>query len=172
MTETPGQPETPPPYEPPGSGQPVPPAAPPPMPYAGAAPPPVAPRNGLGTTALILGIVALLFCWSVFGGIVLGILAVIFGILGRGRVRRGEATNGGVAIGGIVLGALAIVAGAVFIAIYVFAFNWFKDNGGQDYMDCMNKAGNDTSAQQKCSDEFQHHLETKLSITLTETPAP
>jgi hypothetical protein len=137
------------------------------MPYAGQAPPPAAPRNGLGTTALVLAIVGLLFCWSVFGGIVLGILAVIFGFVGRGRVKRGEANNGGVATAGIILGFLSVIAGVVFIALYVWVFSLF---GGGDFVDCMNKAGDDTAAQNKCADEFQHHIETKFSVTLTETP--
>src|SRR3954451_210852 len=41
-------------------------------------------RNGLGTAALICGIVAIVLCWTVFFGIVLGILGIVFGIVGRG----------------------------------------------------------------------------------------
>ena len=49
---------------------------------------PVVARNGLGTAALVLGILALVTCWTVIGGVVLGVLAVIFGFIGRGRVKR------------------------------------------------------------------------------------
>ena len=94
-----------PPYPPPqGGGYPGAYPPPPPAPYAGYAPPPVGPKNGLGIAALIVAIIGLVFCWTVVGGIILGVVAVIIGFLARGRVNRGEASNGGVAIAGIVLG--------------------------------------------------------------------
>ena len=65
-----------------------------------------APQNGFGTAAMVLGIaaLALMFCtWGV-AGIVLGVLALIFGLLGKGRVARGEANNRGQALAGIIMG--------------------------------------------------------------------
>jgi hypothetical protein len=179
MTEPTNQPWTPPPPpgQPPGAGYPAPPPgqppgagypAPPPMPYATGAPPPIAPRNGLGIAALVLAIVGLLMCWTVVGGVILGIAAVVMGFIGRGRAKRGEADNGGVALAGVVLGFLSVLAGLVFIAIYLFF--WVEVIGGGDYVDCLNKAGQDATAQQQCADQFRHHLETKFSITLTTTP--
>ncbi len=159
-----GYPPPPPPSQPPGAGYPPP---PPPMPYAGQAPPPVPLRNGLGIASLVLAIVGLLLCWSIVGGTVLGIIAVIFGFVGRGRARRGEADNGGVALAGIVLGFLSIVAGFVFLAL---VFLVFRQVGGGDYMDCLKKAGDDTSAQQQCADKFRQHLETQFSVTPTTAP--
>ena len=76
------------------------------------------PANGMGITAMVLGILSVcLFCLYGVVGIVLGTLALIFGILGRKRAQRGEATNGGMALAGIILGACGIVIGAVFIAL-------------------------------------------------------
>ncbi|MEU0369470.1 DUF4190 domain-containing protein [Streptomyces sp. NPDC006283] len=76
------------------------------------------PANGMGITAMVLGILSVcLFCLYGVVGIVLGVLALIFGILGRKRAQRGEATNGGMALAGIILGACGIVIGAVFIAL-------------------------------------------------------
>ncbi|HVQ51654.1 MAG TPA: DUF4190 domain-containing protein, partial [Mycobacterium sp.] len=69
---------------------------PPPQPYSGFTPPPTGPRNGLGITALVVAIIGLVFCWTVAGGIILGLCAIIIGFVGRGRVKSGEATNGGV----------------------------------------------------------------------------
>ena len=65
------------------------------------------PANGLGIAALVIAIFALLLTWSVIGGLVFGVTAVILGFLAQARSRRGEATNGGVAVSGIVLGAIA-----------------------------------------------------------------
>ncbi|MEV3948137.1 DUF4352 domain-containing protein [Streptomyces halstedii] len=87
------------------------------QPYA----PPHAPgtrpaRNGLGIAALVLGIIGtlsglvpLLF-W--LAGI-LGLIALILGLSGRGRVKRGEATNKGVTTFGAVLGLVALILSVV-----------------------------------------------------------
>ncbi|MGE2737988.1 DUF4190 domain-containing protein [Mycolicibacterium vaccae] len=141
---------------------------PPPMQYGGYPPPmPMAPKNGLGIAALVLAIVGLVMCWTVVGGIVLGLCAVIIGFLARGRVKRGEATNGGVAVAGIALGIVSIVAALVFIPIYVGLFNQV---GGSDYIDCLSEAGSDPDAAQRCADEFTQRVEDKFSVTTTPTP--
>ncbi len=114
-----------------------------------------------------MAIVGLLFCWTVFGGVVAGLIAVVMGFVARGRVKRGEANNGGVAIAGIVLSAVAIVAGLAFIAIWVGVF---KGVGGGDYLDCVRSAGSDQAQVQQCVDEFRQHVENQFSVTLTPTP--
>jgi Na+-driven multidrug efflux pump len=140
---------------------------PPPQPYSGFAPPPTGPRNGLGTAALALAIVGLLFCWTVAGGVILGLCAVIIGFVGQGRVKSGEATNGGVAISGIVLGFLAIIVSLVFIPIWIGVFDAV---GGTGYVDCLSKAGSDDKAIQQCADQFRDRVENQFSITVTPTP--
>jgi hypothetical protein len=140
---------------------------PPPQPYSGFAPPPTGPRNGLGTAALALAIVGLLFCWTVAGGVILGLCAVIIGFVGQGRVKTGEATNGGVAISGIVLGFLAIIVSLVFIPIWIGVFDAV---GGTGYVDCLSKAGSDDKAIQQCADQFRDRVENQFSITVTPTP--
>lgn len=139
----------------------------PPQPYAGYAPPPTGPRNGLGVTALVVAIVALLSSFSVAGGVILGIVAVIIGFAGRSRVKRGEANNGGVALAGVILGFLAIIVGLAFIAVWVGVF---KEVGATDYIDCLQKAGQDQQQVQQCADEFKQSVENKFSVTLTPTP--
>jgi len=66
-------------------------------------------RNGLGTAGLVCGIVGALLFWTVVLGVVLGILGLIFGLVGRSRAQRGQADNGGVALAGAILGGLAII---------------------------------------------------------------
>ncbi|MGO4446118.1 DUF4190 domain-containing protein [Mycobacterium sp. 2YAF39] len=179
----PENPATPPPPPPPGASPPPPAGAQPPSygaypggyppppqqtPYGGypAGPPPTsAPKNGLGIASLVTAIIALL---SVFGGVVLGFVAIILGFMGRARVKRGEATNGGVAIAGIILGILSIIEAVAIIALMVWGFG---EVGGTDYVDCLSKAGSDQEAVQQCADEFTNNLETQFSMTIT-TPAP
>ncbi|MEU8760883.1 DUF4190 domain-containing protein [Streptomyces sp. NPDC048659] len=80
-----------------------------------------APANGMGTTAMVLGIVAVVgFCF--YGlGVVLGVLALIFGIIGLKKVNRGEANNRGMAIAGIVLGGVGVLVSAVFLGFIIWA---------------------------------------------------
>ncbi|MEU0007407.1 DUF4190 domain-containing protein [Streptomyces sp. NPDC006314] len=77
-----------------------------------------APSDGMGTASLVLGILASLgfLVWPV--ALVLGILAIIFGAIGRGKANRGEATNPGVALAGLICGAAGIV---LVIGLFAFA---------------------------------------------------
>ncbi|MGV0850071.1 DUF4190 domain-containing protein [Mycolicibacterium phlei] len=136
---------------------------PPPQGYPGYPPPPAAPKNGLGIASLVVAIVALL---SAFGGIVLGVVAVILGFLGWNRAKRGEATNGGVAIAGIALGVLSIIVSIVVIWLAVWGFT---EIGGTDYIDCVARAGNDQEAVDACMREFEQRVEDQFSVTLTPT---
>ncbi|MFE7928905.1 DUF4190 domain-containing protein [Streptomyces sp. NPDC057456] len=65
--------------------------------------------NGMGIAALVLGIVSAVgFCmWPL--AVVLGILGITFGAVGRGKARRGEASNPGQALAGIICGSVGIV---------------------------------------------------------------
>lgn len=146
----------------------------PPQPYGGYPGPyspqpyPVAPKNGLGTASLVVAIISM---FTVYGGVILGVVAVVLGFLGRGRVKRGEANNGGVALAGIVLGALSIVVAiAAIIITAIFGWQLFQDVGGNDYIDCLNRAGSDQAAVEQCANEFTQRVENEFSITVTPTP--
>ena len=131
---------------------------PPPMPYGdpylGASP---VKRNGLGTAALITGILAVFpgTC-TVILGLILGVVAVILGFLARGRVTRGEADNGGTALGGILLGGLAILASVAFIAM---GLTVFKDAGLSEYFNCISSASGDQAQTDQCTAEFKQRVE-------------
>ncbi|MGN9761305.1 DUF4190 domain-containing protein [Streptomyces sp. SD31] len=80
---------------------------------------PAMPSNGMGTAGLVLGIIsAAIFClWPV--AIILGVLALIFGSIGRGKARRGEATNPGQALAGMICGAAGVVLGLGMVALVI-----------------------------------------------------
>lgn len=109
-----------------------------PQPGQFAAPGPA--RNGLGTAALVLGIIGLVFAVIPFLfwiGTVLGLLALILGIVGRGRAKRGEATNKGAALAGAVLGMVGIVVSVIIGIVTVMAVD--------DAVDEINKAVENTA---------------------------
>lgn len=112
---------------------------------------PRARRNGLGTAALVLGILAVVTCWTVVGGVILGLVAIVLGVLGRGRARRGEADNGGMALAGLVLGVVAVVLSGALLAFGVSVLN---SPEGQQYKDCVRGANGDQTALQQCASEF------------------
>ena len=171
MTEHPessGDSFTPPAAPPPPAGAPPNPYSyppgPPAGPYGGAYPPPPMPygdyyagaptvmRNGLGVAALITGILGLFGSCSVVFGVLLGISAIILGFLGRGRVKKGQANNGGMATAGIVLGALAIILSIAWIA-------WvFKGADVPQFFDCLNTAGQDTAKTDQCTTDFEQRV--------------
>jgi membrane-bound ClpP family serine protease len=114
-----------------------------------------APRNGLGLSALILGVIAILTCWIVIGGL-FGLIAIVLGVLGASRARRGRATNRGVAIAGIVTGALGLV---VAIVIVVIGGTAFFSLGGSQAVDCVNQANGDQAKIQQCAQQVQQQVQ-------------
>jgi hypothetical protein len=122
----------------PAGGVPAPPPPPPPTPYGAPVTPPAAygapapgyggygqppampptgygpmagtEKNGLGTWALVLGIVSF-FC----GGFITGIVAVILGKQSKKAQANGQATNGNLGQIGMVLGWIAIVISVLVI---------------------------------------------------------
>lgn len=68
-------------------------------------------KNGLGVAALVLGIIGIPFgliplLFFIAG--TLGLLAVIFGLVGRSRAGKGTASNGGMALAGAILGLVSM----------------------------------------------------------------
>ncbi|MGI8759325.1 MAG: DUF4190 domain-containing protein [Acidimicrobiales bacterium] len=109
------------------------------------------PSNGMGTGAMVVGIVALLLSWIPFLGLILAIVALVLGIIGLKKVKRGEATNKGQAVTGVVTGAIAAAIGVAFIVIGI-AF--FSSDEFQNLNDCLQDAATG-SEQQACQQEFQ-----------------
>lgn len=123
-------------------------------------------RNGTGTSALAVAVAGLFLCWSVVGGIACGVVAIILGVLGRGRATRGEADNGPIAIAGLALGLVAITASVAFAVIWAVAW---RDSGGRDYVDCAMRAGNDQAAVQVCTDKWLNAIQGRFGISPTPT---
>jgi hypothetical protein len=120
--------------------------------YGAPTPPP---RNGFGIAALVLGLLALVLCWTIVGGVILGILAVVFGLLGRARAKRGEATNGGLSVAGIVLGIIGLLAAIGLLALGASLLN---SPAGQNYQQCVQQAGGDRAKMQQCFTQFGNQV--------------
>lgn len=113
------------------------------------------PRNGFGVAALVLGLLALVLSWTIIGGIVFGILALIFGLLGRARAKRGEATNGGLSIAGVVLGIIGLL---IAIGLVAFLVSILNSPAGQNYQQCLQQSDGDSAKIQQCFSEFSRQV--------------
>lgn len=83
-------------------------------------------RNGMGTTALVLGILACVLAFIPILGFVsypLALLGIIFGLVGLRRASKGIATNRGVALAGLIASVLGFVLVIVATVAYVSAIN-------------------------------------------------
>ena len=107
-------------------------------------PPLARPRNGLGVTALVLGVASLvaalsfvLFPLGLLGGLVAAVLGVI--TLSRGRAK--GATNPGQAGAGLVCGILALAIAIVF-SVRVGTFVARNTNVFTSFDNCIAKASN------------------------------
>lgn len=117
----------------------------------------VPPRNGVGTAALVLGVIGLALSIVVIG-VVPGILAIIFGAIGRSRARRRMATNGGAALAGIITGLLAVVVAVALVTVGLSLIRTEFDR----YRTCMENA---QTFEQKsaCQDEFRRSIEDRFN---------
>ena len=76
------------------------------------------PTNGLAVAALVVGIVGVVLFWTVWGGVILGILGLVFGAVGLSKANRGG-PNKGMAVAGLILGGVALVGSILFIVALV-----------------------------------------------------
>lgn len=67
--------------------------------------------NGMAIAALVLGILAILFLFLFFPiGIVLAVLAIVLGLIGRGRANRDPGLGGkGMALAGVIMGVITLL---------------------------------------------------------------
>lgn len=109
------------------------------------------PPRGLAIAALILGISAAVTAWVPFLGAVLGITAVILGIIALKR-RQPKAFG----LTGLILGALATI-GSIIMAITFFAFtsNVINELEGWETTDLSDTSDESTEFEMENDDEFE-----------------
>jgi uncharacterized membrane protein len=111
------------------------------------APMPVQTRNGLGTTALVLGIVGIALAWIPIIGyvaFVLGVVGVVLGAVGYRKTRKRQADNPKVAMWGLVLSALTVVFSIAAFALFINAVD-NASNDLQSYSDCIDAVSVDSA---------------------------
>ncbi len=143
-------------YPPSGYQQPGPPGYPPagyppqgyqqpygqPSPYGYVPPNPYA-RNGLAVTALVLGIVGLVFSWVPFFDALIIIPGIVFGLIGMSAARRRAGVGRAMAIIGLCL---SLVAAVICVSLSVYFATKLNcttvDNGSGNQTHCTVDDGN------------------------------
>lgn len=104
----------------------------------------VSSAGGAATLALVVGGMALISAWTGWGGLALGLVALVAALVGLARVRAGRALSRG-----RPLAALALAVAAVAIGV---AVEWSTLSGGVTYLqtsqvrtldECMRQAQNE-----------------------------
>lgn len=121
--------------------------------------PPQSRSKGMAIAALVIGILAILLCWTIVGGILLGLIAVVLGLVAAGRAKRGVAGGRGMAITGAVLGLVGAILSGVLVAIGV---SFLNSESAQNLQECLEQAGNDQAAIEQCQLDFQDEVEQEL----------
>lgn len=85
------------------------------------------PSNGLAIAALVCGIVGVvlgILPWTFWAAWVLGVLAIVFGAIGRRKADREPASGRrSMATAGLILGIVAIVFGIIGLIVLMSFFN-------------------------------------------------
>ncbi|NJQ04795.1 DUF4190 domain-containing protein [Streptomyces lonarensis] len=119
------------------------------------APGPGGGSNGLAVAALVTGIAAVLLFWTAIGGVLLGIAALITGILGVRRARRAAAGRSTMSLIGAVLGGLGLIGGVLVLMLGVAI--WNSEEFG-NLRECVDAADTQEELDQ-CDRDFQDEVE-------------
>lgn len=111
--------------------------------------------SGLSITALVIGVLALLTCWTIIGGVLLGLGAVIVGLIALTRVKQGRGQGRAMAVIGISAGGLGLLVAIGLIALGV---TFLGSDPGQNLRECLERAGDDGRAQAGCERELQNQV--------------
>ncbi|MDX1652615.1 MAG: DUF4190 domain-containing protein [Brumimicrobium sp.] len=115
----------------------------------GGAPQAAPQSNGMATASLILGICSIVLFWLWFVGVICGVLAIIFGVVAKNKIKANPNMGGaGAAKGGLITGIIGIVIWlimvivvAVFLTSTVGAFEDAMNNS-KEWQDAMKELEN------------------------------
>jgi ABC-type Fe3+ transport system permease subunit len=100
--------------------------------------------NGMATASLVLGIVALALCFVAYISIPCGILAIIFSVLAKNKIKNNPQANyagSGAATAGLITGILGLLI-ALLIIIIAIVFVASVVEGSQEFNDAMQQIKN------------------------------
>ena len=86
--------------------------------------------NGMAIASLVCGILGLVLFWACFVGVVISIVAVVLGFLGRNKAKQLPGESGsGVALAGIITGGIGVLAGIAMLVLFFVGSSSTTDIG-------------------------------------------
>lgn len=79
--------------------------------------PPQQKSVGLAVASMVLGILSVVMCCLWFLSVPMAIIAIVLGVIARGKAARGEAGGGGMATTGIVFGVIGLLIWVLFFML-------------------------------------------------------
>lgn len=109
-------------------------------------------NNGVALAAMIVGILSLLGLLFLFPGLVLGVIALILGIVGVKKANSivGPGSRKGMAISGIVMGAIATILSGLML---IFGFSFAKQLMDDGVFEACEQFQNDNEQYKTCIEE-------------------
>lgn len=116
---------------------------------------------GMGIAALLLGILAFVLSWVPILGIILGVIAIIVGLVARGRAKRINGSGRGSGVAGAILGLLAVIISGLITFGLVSLFQ--NTDAGQ----CLQDAGTDQAKLEQCIQDYGDEARDRLDGATT-----
>ena len=99
--------------------------------FPSAPPPGSKATNGLAVASLICGILGLVLFWACFVGLVLAIVAVVLGVMGRSKSRQLPGESGsGMALAGMITGGIGVALGVLMVVLLFVGDSTVDDYDG------------------------------------------
>jgi hypothetical protein len=104
--------------------------------------------DGVAIAALVVGILAILMSWIPVLGAIVGVTALVLGLVGRSRIKKSGAGGNGMAVTGIATGIVAILINIAILAFFVIAGEDFIEEF-DSYVECVEETGNEALCQER-----------------------
>ncbi len=111
---------------------------------------------GMGVAALLLGILTLVLFWVPFLGIILGIVAIVVGVVAHGRAKRINGSGRGTGLAGAILGLFGLILSALV------TFGLFSLFGSSNIDECLRDAGTDMTKIEQCNQDFADEMQDRI----------
>jgi hypothetical protein len=80
--------------------------------------PPARPTSGMCVTGMVLGILAVVGFWVPFGGIIVGLLGLIFSIVGMRQARYQGRSGFGMGVTGLVCSLVSLIPSVILLVLF------------------------------------------------------
>jgi len=87
-------------------------------------------KNGMATAAMVLGIISLALFWTVWLGLIVGVVAIILAVVAKNQIKADPSMAGsaGQAKGGLIMGIIGVALAIVMVILGILAMNALENS--------------------------------------------